>query len=85
MATYIWVVSDLLDDRVIEVTRVTGKTSANLVCVLEALEDIAGDGELRALSELGPLSLALGVDVLHPAVMVGSRLLRDVLLEDHDV
>lgn len=78
-------VSDLLDGGVIEVSRVTQEFRANLVCVFEALEDIAGDRELRTLSELSPLCLALEVDVLHPCVMVGGRLVGDVLLEDDDV
>lgn len=53
--------------------------------MLETLEDIAGHWELGALSELSPLCLALEVDVLHPGVMIGSRLVRDVLLEDDNV
>lgn len=78
-------VSDLLDDGVIKVARVAQEIRANLVCVFETLEDIGGDGILRPLSKLSPLGLALGVDVLHPAVMLRRSLVRDVLLEDHDV
>lgn len=77
--------SDLLDDRVIEVAGVSKETASNVVCVLHALKDIGRDWELGALSELCSLNLTLQVDVLHPAVVVGSRCLGDMLLENNDV
>ena len=66
-------------------TRVAQEAIGDIVCVLETLEDIGGDWELRAFSELSSNVLALAVDVLHPAVVVRSRFLRDVLLEDDNV
>jgi hypothetical protein len=68
--TYIRVVSDLLNDRVIEMARVTQEIRANLVCVLETLEDVRRNRELRPFPKLGPLVLALSVNVLHPTVML---------------
>ncbi len=77
--------SDLLDDRVIEMARVAQEVPSNIICMFYAFEDIRRHGELRPLSKLGALILALQVDVLHPAVMVGGRCLGDMLLEDDDV
>ena len=85
VCTHIRMSSDLFDDRVIKVTRVTQKVTGDIVCVLETLEDIRGNRELSSLSELGSLSLAGRVDVLHPAVMLTGRGLGDVLLEHNDV
>lgn len=77
--------SDLLDDGVIEMARVAQETTSDIVGMLEALEDIGRDRELRPLSKLGSLVLAVEVDVLHPAVVVRGRSLGNVLLEDDDV
>lgn len=77
--------ADLLNDFVIKVTGITQEIPSNVVCVLETFEDIGGDGELGAFSELSSLNFCLSVDVLHPGVMVGSRCLGDVLLEDDNV
>lgn len=77
--------SDLLDDFVIKVARVTQEVAADVVCVLQTLEDVGGDRKLSPLSELCSLDLALSVDVLHPAVVMGGGSLIDVLLEDHDI
>src|SRR5947207_2523475 len=84
-ATYIGMSSDLLNDGVIEMARVAQETPSDIVCVLDALEDVGGKWELRSLSKLCSDVLALEVDVLHPAVVVGSGRLGDVLLEDDDV
>ena len=83
--TYIWMISNLLDDRVIEVTRVSQEVCTNLVGVSETFKDIACDGELGALSQLGSLSFTLSMDILYPAVMIGCSLFSYVLLEDDDV
>jgi hypothetical protein len=69
---YIWMVSDLLDDLIIEVAGVSQEVASDVVCVLYTLEDICGNWELRSLSKLGTLILSGQVDVLHPAVMCGS-------------
>lgn len=70
--TYIRMSSDLLNDGVIEMARVTQETTSDIVCVLDALEDVGCNWELRSLSKLCSDVLALEVDVLHPAVVVGS-------------
>jgi hypothetical protein len=81
---YIGVSPDLLDGLVIEVARVAHQR-ANVVCVLEALEDIGGERELGPLAQLHAFALALGVDVLDPAVVVLGIGMLDVLLEDDHV
>jgi len=83
--TYIRMSSDLLDDGVIKMARVTQEIAGNIVCMLDALKDIGRDRELGSLSKLGPLGLALNVDVLHPAVMIRGGSLGNVLLEDDDI
>ena len=65
--------------------RVTQEIAGDIVGMLEALKDVGRNRELRSLSKLGSLSLAVEVDVLHPAVMVAGGSLGDVLLEDDDV
>ena len=81
--TYIGVLSDLLDGLLVKVTRVT-LHAGHLVCVLEALEDLVGDGELSgALSQLHALLRVLGVDALDPVMVLGG--IFDVLLEDDHV
>jgi len=77
--------ADLLDDRVIEVPRVTQELASDTVCVLETLEDVVGNRELRSLSKLGASVLALEMDVLHPAVVLRCQGVGDVLLEHDDV
>lgn len=83
--TYIRMSSDLLDDGIIEMPGVTHEITSNLICVLDALEDISRERELPSFSEFSSDILALEVDVLHPAVVVGGSSLSDVLLEDDDV
>lgn len=83
MPTYIGVLSDLLDGLVVKLTRVA-LHAGHVVCVLEALEDVVGDGELRgALSQLHALLRVLRVDALDPVMVLGGIL--DVLLEDDHV
>lgn len=77
--------SDLLDDGIVEMPRVTQEITSNVICVLDALEDIGCNWELPTFSELSSDVLALEVDVLHPAVVIGGSGLSDVLLEDDDV
>jgi len=84
-ATYIGMSSDLLNDSVIKMARITQEIAGNIVCMLDALKYISSDRELGSLSKLSPLGLALGVDVLHPAVVVRGSSLGDVLLEDDNI
>jgi hypothetical protein len=83
---YIRVSADLLDDILIEVAGVAHQASADVVCVLEAAEDVIDHGSLRALAELGLCDLSLLVKALYPAVVLSSQVLGDVVLElDHVV
>lgn len=78
--------ADLFDDALIEVAGVTQEVTSDVIGMLDTREDILGvDGKLRALPELGAGVLALKVDVVHPAVVVGSGGMSDVLLEHDDV
>jgi hypothetical protein len=83
--TYVWVPADGLDGLVVKVTRVTSHAADDVVCVLEAVKDVGCDGELRPLSQLHALVGALGVDALHPVVVLLGAVLLDVLLEDDHV
>lgn len=81
--THIWMSPNCLDGLVVEMTRVAHQPTDDVVCVLEAIEDLCCNRELGALSQLHTLVLALGVDALHPAVVVLGAAVLDVLLE-HD-
>lgn len=70
-ATYIRMSSNLLNDGIIKVSRITQEITSDIVCVFHALEDISRDRKLRPFSELGSLILALEVDVLDPTLMLG--------------
>lgn len=83
---YIRVSANLLDDILIEVTSVAHEAAGDVVGVLEAVEDVIDHRRLRALAELGLSDLGLLVEVLHPAVVLSSQVLGDVVLElDHVV
>lgn len=77
--------ADGLDGCVIEMTRVAHQSTDNVVCVLETIKDVLSHRELRTLAQLHTLILALGVDVLDPAVVVLDVVVLDVLLEDNHV
>lgn len=83
---YIRVSADLLDDILIEVASVAHKTASDVVGVLETREDVIDHRGLRALTELGLSDLSLLVEVLHPAVVLSSQVLGNMVLElDHVV
>ena len=83
---YIRVSADLLDDILIEVAGVAHQAAADVVCVLEAAEDVIDHRGLRALAELGLCDLSLLVQALYPAVVLSGQVLGDVGLElDHVV
>jgi hypothetical protein len=84
-STYIRMSSDLLNNRVIEMARVAQEIPRDIVGMLEALKDVGRNSELRSLSKLGSLGLAVEVNVLHPAVMIRGSSLGDVFLEDNNV
>jgi hypothetical protein len=58
------------------VTRVTQETASDIVCMLDTFEDVGRNWELRPFSELSSLGLALEVDFLDPAMMLGSSCLK---------
>jgi hypothetical protein len=75
LVTYIRMSADLFNDLVIEMPRITQEIAGNVICMLDTFEDVRGDGELRPFPELGPLGLALEMDVLNPALMFSSSYL----------
>jgi hypothetical protein len=78
--------ANLLDGLLIEVTGVAHEATGNVVSVLEATEDVIDHRGLGALAELGLSDLSLLVKVLHPAVVLRSQVLGDMVLElDHVV
>lgn len=82
--THIGVPPDLLDDILIEVTRVSEQGAGNVVGVLQASEALLNQRLLRPLLELGLAALGRQVDALHPVVVGGGQVLGDVRLElDH--
>lgn len=83
---YIRVSANLLDDILIEVTSVAHEAAGDVVGVLQAVEDVIDHRRLRALAKLGLSDLGLLVKVLHPAVVLSSQVLGDMVLElDHVV
>lgn len=82
--TYVGMSSDLLDNILMEVTRVAHQGAGNVKSVLETEVELVPDAKERPLLQVNPLNLRL-VDVLHPAVMSRHRFGIDMLLEDDDV
>ena len=76
---------DLLNDVLVEVTRVPKQAAGDVVGVLQTAEDIIHYWGLRSLPEIHLAGLDIEVDVLDPAVMAGRMLLCDMLLEQDDV
>jgi len=83
--TYIWVRADGLENILVKVTRVTHQGAADVVGVLQPLEDGIYERSLGALAKLRLLGLNAEVKVLDPRVVLGRQSVRDMLLEDHDV
>lgn len=79
--THVWVSADLLDDVFIKVTRVSKQAAGDVVCVLQAQEDIVNHGSLTPLLELGLAALGVQVEVLDPIVVLGGKVGGDMLLE----
>lgn len=79
--THVWVSADLLNDVFIKVTRVSKQAAGDVVCVLQAQEDIVNHGSLTPLLELGLAALGVQVEVLDPIVVLGGKLGGDMLLE----
>lgn len=82
--TYIWVVPDLLDHGLVEVTGIPLERLANLEAVLHAREDV-GIGLAATLAELEAHILISLVKFLDPCVVIRGRRVVDVVLELDDV
>ena len=76
--------ADLLDDILMEVTSISHKRSSNVESVLDTSEGLKVETKERTLLQLHPTVLG-GVDVLHPAVVVRSSALVNVLLEYNNI
>lgn len=84
--TYIRVVAELLDNRLVEVAGVTLEGVADAESVLHAREELSNVVcELATLAQLEAFLLAAIVDVLDPGVVVGDSGIIDVILELDDV
>lgn len=84
MSTHIRVSADLLDHVLVEVSSIAHQGPRNGEGVLQAKESIVVEPKQRTLLELRSTALKV-MDVLHPAVVRGSRLRVDVLLEHDDI
>jgi len=73
---------DLLDRLVIEVPGIAQEVLADLVRVLEAVEDIV---KHAALTEVHPIRLAFAMDLLQPDLVVRCGVGRHMLLELHNI
>lgn len=78
--THIWMVPDLLDRFIVEMTRIS-KELSDLVGVPQALEGFIRHGNLRALPKLHPLRLLGEVHVLDPRVVSRRIVVLDMILE----
>lgn len=83
--TYIGMVSELLDGRLMEVARVALEASGNVVGVLHASKGLLDGGSEASLAEFEALLFAIIVDVLNPVVVVVGLGLVDAVLELDDV
>jgi hypothetical protein len=81
-APYIWVVSDLLNEILVEVARVAKEFSSDVIGVLQASKDSAFHGNLGAFSKLRPGLLSRGVEFTDPVMMADSSIDGNMLLED---
>lgn len=79
------VVTKLLDDRFVEVTGIALEAIADAEGMLHTGEELSDIRELAALAKLKPLLLALIVNVLNPAVVMGHSVVIDMILELDDV
>ena len=84
VCTYIGVLADGINDRLVKVTRVALE-ARHVVCVLETVKDSLEEGSLRSLAELELGVQGLLVDVLDPVVVSGGITVVDVILESNEV
>lgn len=73
--------ADLLDRLLVKVTRVAHQAAGNIVCVLQAVEDVIDHGCLRALLQICLRLLSGGVEVRDPVVVLSSQVGGDMALE----
>ena len=83
--THIRVVSELFDDGVIKMSRITQKGTSNVVSMLQPPEGIIKKRDLGPFSKFQLLSLVASVQILNPGVMGLRPFLGDVALELDDV
>jgi hypothetical protein len=83
--TYIRVIAELLNDRLMEVASITLESITDAEGVLDAREHLSDIGEVATLAQLEALLLALRVDVLNPTVVGGHSSIINVILEFNDV
>jgi hypothetical protein len=84
MCTYVGVLADGVNDRLVKVTRVALE-ALHVVCVLETVKDSLEERSLRSLAELELGVQGLLVDVLHPVLVSGGITGVDVILEGNEV
>ena len=84
LGTHIWMVSDLLNNLVVEMTGIAKEITEG-IRVLQAPKYIVDDGNLGAFAELHSCLLRRRVQILNPLMMLRRRGRADVLLEDNDV
>lgn len=75
----------MLDGLIVEVSGITEELLADLVGMLQTMEDLVNKRELAALLEIEAPGLGGGMDLLDPGVMRRSHLGSDMLLELDDV
>ncbi len=85
MCTYVWVVADLLNDIVVEMTSITLELVAEIESVLHASKNIIEAGDGAALAEFKALLLATAVNILNPGVVGLGLVAVDMVLELDDV
>jgi hypothetical protein len=77
--------SDLVNNIIVEVARISKQTAWNVISVLEPIVDLLEEGELGALLELHLLVLGVKVEVLHPVVVGVGMVISHMVLEDNNV
>lgn len=77
--------SDLLDDGLIKVARVSEEAAGNIVCMFDSIENTSRDRKLRAFAQLSSVNLGRGVCVFDPEMVGSSCVFSNVVLEDDDI
>src|SRR3954453_9978777 len=83
--TYIRMRSDLLDDVVIEMSRVSQVVSSNVVGMLQPFIDDSWKLKARSLAKLDLRILGLEMKVLDPSMVIFRGFFSHMVFEDNDV